>query len=228
MFTRRTILLASALAGSALIARALRPSLHKPGSAPRLHDIVPDRVGAWQLAHAPHVQVGLATPSNATDRDQPYDDQVTRLYRDSEGHGLMLAVAYGAQQRQEVKIHRPELCYPAQGWEVLSLHSHRFDVGRDTGQAIDGHRMLVRNGQLDEAVSYWIRIGSTYSDSAWQTRWVIVVDGLAGKMSDGVLVRLSERLPRGQSPDAAFARQAEFARQLVSSLTPAGRDLLAR
>jgi EpsI family protein len=228
MFTRRTFALASALAGAALAARALRPSLQAPTQLPPLHDLIPNEVGAWRVARSPHVQVGLATPGDGPNRDQPYDDQVERLYRDGQGHELMLAVAYGAQQRQEVKIHRPELCYPAQGWQVLSLTSHRFSVARDTGQGIDGHRMLARNGAVDEAVSYWIRIGSTYSDSPWQTRWVIVLEGLAGRMSDGVLVRLSERLPRGSSPDEAYARQADFARQLVGQLTPAGRQVLAR
>ncbi len=226
---RRTLVLSGALAGAALVARALRPTLRADQAVPPLQDLIPKQVGDWRAIPDPRVQVSMSTTTGDTSRDQPYDDQIARSYTDGHGHDLMLAVAYGARQRQEVKIHRPELCYPAQGWQVLQLEATPFALDHRAGlPPITGHHMLVTTGAVDEAVSYWIRIGSTYSDSAWRTRWVIIQEGLAGHMTDGVLVRLSERLPKGASPVDAYARQADFARALARQLSPVGRHLLAR
>ncbi len=223
MVTRRTLLLSGAIAGAALAARAMRPSLKADQAAPPLEGLIPKQVGAWRAIQSARVPV-----STYTSRDQPYDDQIARTYTDGQGHEMMLAVAYGAHQRQEVKIHRPELCYPAQGWQVVQLQPTSFDLGQRAGQPIIGHRMVVTTGVVDEAVSYWIRIGSTYSDSAWRTRWVIIQEGLAGHMTDGVLVRFSERLAHGAAPDEAFKRQAQFASLLIQSISPTSRGILAR
>ncbi len=50
-----------------------------------------------------------------------------RSYVNANGDVVMLALAYGRHQRQEIKIHRPELCYTSQ--ELLDLAA----VGRDPG-----------------------------------------------------------------------------------------------
>jgi len=44
-----------------------------------------------------------------------------RAYQNSQGQIVYLALAWGEQQRQEVKIHRPDLCYVAQGFKVWRL-----------------------------------------------------------------------------------------------------------
>ena len=226
MLTRRTLLVGGSIAAAALAARQLRPTLHESAHVPPLDTLVPKQIGPWRLVPDPRIQVSLSTGD--TTRDQPYDDQISRTYTDGQGHEIMLAVAYGARQRQEVKIHRPELCYPAQGWRVLDLQPAQFDVRPGGAPAITGHRMLVTNDTYDEAVSYWIRIGSTYSDSAWRTRWVIIQEGLAGRMTDGVLVRFSERLQRGTPAQVSYERQAAFARLLIQNTPPEFRGLLAR
>lgn len=227
MLSRRTLVLSGVVLAAAAAGRGLRPTLVIDQKPPSLDSLVPKRIGPWQLVPDPRIQVSLSTGGETT-RDQPYDDQILRTYVDGQGHEVMLAVAYGARQRQEVKIHRPELCYPAQGWQVTGIQPTTFDIANSHGPVIAGHRMVVRNGGLDEAVSYWIRIGSTYSSSAWRTRWVIIQEGMSGRMSDGVLVRLSQRLPAGTTPDEAFDRQASFARLMVQELSPEGRRLLAR
>ena len=54
-----------------------------------------------------------------TDPEAPYDDVLMRSYTNAHGEVVMLALAYGRHQRQEIKIHRPELCYTSQGYAVL-------------------------------------------------------------------------------------------------------------
>ena len=226
--TRRTVVLTCSLIFAAFAGNALRPKIFESGTRPALADVLPKQVGQWQEVLNPLVQVSMSTTAAETTQDQPYDDQITKTYADAGGHHIMVAVAYGAKQRQEIKIHRPELCYPAQGWKVVSQSPVVFNLHSPSGQPVLGHRMLAAQEQVSEAVSYWIRIGESYSDSPWTTRMVIIREGLKGRMTDGVLVRFSQRIPPGTDPTEAYTLQEQFARQFVAAVRQDGRALLLK
>lgn len=228
----RTWVLASILCGAAVAARLAQPTLHEQANEPQLETSIPNKIGDWTALASPLTQVSI-TQGNEPDINQPYDQSVLRTYADNQGHQIGVAVAWGKHQRQEVKIHRPELCYPAQGYAVKNIQDHTFGVTSSTSQqAIIGKRMIAldRNGSM-EVVSYWIRIGSIYSDSAFKTRMHILQEGLAGRVTDGLLMRVSQKVPASTEPsqlESVFQRQEQFAADLVRSVTPATRDLLAR
>lgn len=228
----RTWVLASLLFAAAVAARLAHPTLHERGDEPQLETSIPNKIGNWSALASPLMQVSI-TQGNEPDINQPYDQSVLRTYADDQGHQIGVAVAWGKHQRQEVKIHRPELCYPAQGYAVKQLIDHTFNINSiTTQQPIIGKRMIAldRNGSM-EVVSYWIRIGSIYSDSAFKTRMHILQEGLAGRVTDGLLMRVSQKVPVSAEPsqlERAFQRQEQFAADLVRSVTPATRDLLAR
>ena len=146
------------------------------------------------------------------------------------GDAVMLALAYGKNQRQEVKIHRPELCYPAQGYKVNSLRPVTFTGITDTqtGKNVTGQRMVVQARNSMEVVSYWIRIGDTYSSSPWQVRWQIMKEGLQGRTTDGMLVRVSQRVRPGEDAAPHHALVESFARELVAAVPPQTRSYLVR
>jgi EpsI family protein len=196
--------------------------------APDLNTFVPKQVGDWHAVESPLIQVGLTTGKEA-DASQPYDQTVMRTYQDGKGHMIQIALAWGQRQRQEIKIHRPELCYPAQGYAVTGLRDATFPLLSTSGQPITGKRMSTkdRNDQT-QLVSYWIRIGHVYSASAWGTRWHILKEGLQGRMTDGVLVRASQYVSTDQDPEPTYQRQEQFLAALVQASPPAARDALAR
>lgn len=225
----RTIAITGLLLFTAFLGVQLRPTIIEGAAPPPLNQIVPKAFGAWRDLPNPMVQVETFVNGEGASRDQPYDDLVSRTYTNGEGEQIMVALAYGKHQRQEIKIHRPELCYPAQGWRVLKLTPVTFPFQTPSGQPVIGHRLLTQKGNGPiEAVSYWIRIGDSYSDSAWQTRMTIMKEGLQGRMTDGILVRVSERMAPGQSEEATFKRLESFAEQLVASTRSDGRHLLLK
>lgn len=228
--TRRiTILTVAALLLSAIFAVALAPKLHAETPAPALASVVPTQFAGWTYLPSSTIQVDQTLTPGQTNLDQPYDDILSRTYGSRDGTRIMLTLAYGARQRQEVKIHRPELCYPAQGLKVLELKSASFPTKLQPAGFITGKRMIAASGPgAVELVSYWIRIGTTYSDSAWLTRLTILKEGLAGKMTDGILVRASQRVPAGGDYDAAFRKQEQFLADLVVATPATGRNLIAR
>jgi EpsI family protein len=223
----RSIVIAMALGASAVVAMVATPTVHEIQNAANLENTVPRKFGVWRELPNNNVQVSLST--GETTYNQPYDQSVMRTYVDNDGHVIQVALAWGKRQRQEVKIHRPELCYPAQGFSVEALKDATFPVTTPDGRQVTGKRMLAknRNGQL-EAVSYWIRLGSSYSSDAWQTRLHILKEGLAGRVTDGMLVRVSQSAKANSDMDELYRRQEQFAADMVSASPAETRPLLVR
>lgn len=206
----------------------LRPDIKAMNEDPNLAEKIPAKFGVW--TELPNALEQITTTVGELSREQPYDEIVSKTYVDNQGHSVMLTVAYGKNQRQEIKIHRPELCYPAQGFQVKGFRAVDFDDvhSAQAGLVIPGKRMVAAGKYFDEIVSYWIRIGSTYSSSAWETRWTIMKEGLAGRMADGVLVRVSQRIRPGEDPENYYIVQERFMKDLVDAVGPDVRNIIAR
>lgn len=211
--------------GATLVAAAvgsvlLRPRLHEAPMPAPLDEQVPRRFGAWVSVPTPYVQTPVAVARHGeAHAGQPYDDVLMRTYFGKNGAPAMLALAYARAQRQEVKVHRPELCYVAQGYQVMWLRPSMI-------AGVPGQCMLVRAGYVTEAVSYWMRIGRVFSEDAVVTRLHILREGLQGRVPDGILVRASSPVSRREGADAVHARLEAFLEQLVSALAPGARALL--
>jgi EpsI family protein len=207
----------------------LRPSISAAVQNPHLEQAVPTAFGEWRLLPNPLVQASVAT-DGLTSTDQPYDEIVSRSYVNARGDVVMLALAYGKNQRQEIKVHRPELCYPAQGFKVLSIHPQTFQGIHSAVNDSDvtGQRMVVDAKGSKEIVSYWIRIGDTYSSSPWRIRWQILQEGLQGRMTDGILVRVSQRVSADTDPVPHHQLLEKFAGELVAALPKSTSAYLVR
>ena len=221
----RSIVVSVLLVGIAAAGVLLRPDINAAVPDPNLEQTLPERFGEWRMLPNPLVQASVVT-KGATSTDQPYDEVVSRTYVNARGEMVMLALAYGKNQRQEVKVHRPELCYPAQGFKVLSLRPHAFPGVHSAlaDRDVTGQRMVVEGRGNKEVVSYWIRIGDTYSSNPWRIRWQIIQEGLQGRMTDGILVRVSQRVANDADPAAIHPLLEGFARDMVQAL-PADKRL---
>jgi len=211
----------------------LKPTLATVGEVPQLESVVPGRFGHWVELPNAFVQVPLSVEERQAQEsaENTYDQIVSRTYADGQGHRVMLSLAYIKSNRQEGKIHRPELCYIAQGFRVENMTPQAYGLTSMSGVPITGKRMLVRSPNRLEAVSYWIRLGTLYSESAWQTRLYILKVGLEGLIPDGILVRASQIVPPGAS-DSEIKRlyqvQEAFMQDLIHATPAEGKSLLAR
>ena len=196
-----------------------RKDMVLPGEV-RLAALVPKEFGDWRESPNVLAQVDVAVRRDgALEVLNVYDEVVSRSYRNSSGQVVMLSIAYGRRQRQEVKIHRPELCYAAQGFTVTPLPR--------LSQALSGRSapMLLQSMVADapgriEPVVYWVRVGDTNSISALRTRLYIMKEGLLGRVVDGVLVRTSQIIPSRTETGASLVTQQEFIEALIHSLEP--------
>lgn len=224
----RSVILGAGMCLAAWVGYAMVPHESMQPKLPRLDQLVPERFGAWVNVPTPLVQVDVTVNESGEARstDSPYDETVMRTYVNRQtGEAVMLALAYGRQQHQEVKIHRPELCYYAQGAAVSDLRLLRPD--ELSGVVPEGTKsMLGVMPDHKEEVLYWIRVGNVISRSALQTRGYIFKEGLKGVIPDGILVRSSQVLQgRGQVPHSIHVQQ-QFLNDLVMALPPDKRHLL--
>jgi len=218
------MLAAMLVAGAA--AYGMTPTLSGSADIGRLEQVVPETFGDWTLMPSPTVQAYLSTGDDgAATSDRLYDQVVMRTYVNANGDQVMLALAYAKEQRQEVKLHLPEVCYPAQGYAVTSLAPAVLRLAN--GEQVPGMHMLASSNGRSEAVTYWTRVGAGYPRGALATRMRIFRDGLAGKVDDGMLVRASTVVRDGREAAGAYALQQEFLSQLVAA-TGASGALVAR
>jgi EpsI family protein len=208
-------------------ASSMRPS-SEAGAAPPLAVLIPERFGEWTAEPQPVAQVLLvpdALENPAAAQDASYDDVLMRTYRRVDGTRIMAAFAYGRRQTQEVKIHRPELCYYAQGFEVRSLGLR--DVRLSTAVSIGVPTLVTQNRARTEIVTYWIRLGDQLASSAWDMRAQIFRDGLSGRVPDGLLVRASSLAASHADVGRELAHQESFLRDLYASVPAATQRFLA-
>lgn len=212
---------------AALLAWLATPRLATGGRQPDLETLVPKAFGSWRLLPNAMQQVQMSQGVQ-TSTEQPYDRELMRTYVDDRGQVVMLAVAWGERQRQDVKVHRPEVCYPAQGLNVMDLRPGAPLLLPGVAQPVPTVQMLAGNrGQL-EAVRYWIRIGDTYGGDGLRARWYILNEGLRGRIPDGILVRVSQRLRSDAESEASQQLLAGFLAEMTAAVAAADRGVLAR
>jgi EpsI family protein len=154
--------------------------------APDLDAMVPKRFGDWRLD--PDVAQVPPMPDAQGGLDRVYDQIVERTYVDSRGRRMMLLIAYGGEQSDALKAHRQEGCYASQGFEIRDLHAAHLTAG---GRTIPVTRMHATRGARSEPVTYWFTMGDRVVMSRFERLRMQLQEGWAGRIPDGLLVRVS-------------------------------------
>lgn len=206
----------SLVLAAGLASRLERTSRDEPTdvpSPPGLAEWIPRQVGPWQLISA---HAGQNPIINA--ETQPlYGEVLSRIYQTPDGETIMLSIAWGADQtRDELQAHRPEYCYRAFGFDVAHLADQAILTN---GGRIPVRRMLATRSGRVEPVSYWMTVGHQAVLPGWSRAWAQWRRNLAGKQTDGLLIRVSSL-----SRDAAkaFEQHNHFIRTMLDPLN--GRE----
>ena len=226
MSLNKSLLVCAILVVSALSALLLTPKYYSVTTVPDLATMVPTKFKNWKEVASPYSQVGLTTDKNSL-VNQLYDGVLMRTYVNDKGNEVMLALAYAREQKQDIKIHRPEVCYVAQGFEMLKQTTSNISMQQSQiTKPVAMNRLLMRNQNRSEAVSYWIRIGDTYPGDGMAARLKILTEGLHGKVLDGILVRVSTVIDEESDSNSAYQVQEQFLKDLLNSLPKKQQTLL--
>ncbi len=204
---RASIVLALGVAASAG-SMALRPSLHLTDTKPKvdLESIFPRQFGDWQEDTRGPVQ--LVSPDRQALLNKLYNQTLSRTYTNRQGDRVMLSIAYGGDQSDGTRAHRPDVCYPAQGFEVLAQARGDLALAKTTLPVL---QMLAKQGNRIEPVTYWFVVGDKVVLSGTQQKLAQLAFGMRGIIPDGMLMRVSTIDP---DTKRAYAVQADFVRTM--------------
>ncbi|MBU1276855.1 MAG: EpsI family protein [Proteobacteria bacterium] len=179
----------------------------KPQTLAKPLDQLPLALGSWR----------------ATGPDQPLDkstlealrpsDYLLRNYINPQGSVCAVFLAFFALQQEGQIIHSPRHCLPGNGWQISKRTL--VEVKGPGGPWWVNHLILERN--LDKlSVLYWYQGRGRLQADEYRDRIRLALDGILHNRSDGSLVRLTMKTPRGVQQ--ALAQQNELAARLIPAL----------
>src|SRR5690242_20670756 len=115
MIARRDLIMGAACVVAAGGAYALKPSRRVSLlDGTTIDEIVPRQVEKWAARDVGDL---VAPVSRNSLEAKLYGEVVERIYRDSSsGAEIMMLIAHGDTQTNDLQLHRPEVCYPAFGF----------------------------------------------------------------------------------------------------------------
>jgi len=207
-----------AASGAAIVAR---PGAKLADERPAiiLESAIPRQFGDWREAPLGFVQV--VNPQTQELLDKIYSQILTRTYVGKDGYRIMLSVAYGSDQRGALQAHKPEVCYPAQGFALQKSEAGSLATAYGN---IPVRRLLTSLGPRHEPVTYWFTVGDTAIQGKLQKRLAEMRYGLTGRIPDGMLFRISSI---DADPAQAFRFQDQFVDQLLAVVSGEERKRLS-
>ena len=178
------VLMLAAFAG----AQAWRPTSKLADTRPKveLETIFPKAFGDWRVDDRMPVQ--LVSPDTQALLNKIYNQTLSRTYINRNGDRIMLSVAYGGDQSDATRAHRPEVCYPAQGFQVLSSQGAELSLG---SQRLRVKRLVTKLDNRTEPITYWITVGERVTITGTEQKLAQLAYSTRGIVPDGMLVRVS-------------------------------------
>ena len=217
----KQLLVGLAMLATAGLALAITPTRKIADDSPQvnLETLIPDQFGEWKQDGA--IVPLLPDPAQTALLNKIYNQILSRTYINSHGDRIMLSIVYGGDQSDGMAVHKPEVCYPAQGFKILN---NSTDALSTRSGPIPVKRLVATQGQRIEPITYWTTIGDNVAVDGLKWKLYQLKYGLTGKIPDGLLVRISSIQP---DTIRAFEMQDDFARTLLAALTPTERKRLA-
>ncbi len=211
----KSLLVAAAMVGAVGAAYVATPRIHMADQGPKLEleTAFPKQFGDWRLDTA--MPVVLPSPDVQAVLNKIYNQVLSRSYVNSKGERVMLSVAYGGDQSDGTRAHRPEVCYPAQGFQMISNTTASYPIA---GQQLPVRTLVAKLGGRVEPISYWVVVGEELALSGSEQKLAQLRYGVRGLIPDGLLMRVSTI---GNDAPAAYKVHQQFLSDLHAVIQPA-------
>ena len=121
-----------------------------------------------------------------------------RRYFTSSGKEVFLFIVYSENNRKV--SHPPEVCYIGNGVSILSHVIESIPatslkqselVIKQSELVIKSNKLLVEQGQNQQVIYYWFKVGDSFTPNYWKQQMLIVFKTLFGQPSSSALIRIS-------------------------------------
>lgn len=199
---------------TALMSVAMRPT-YKLADQKTLIDLetmIPKHFKGWKVDES--ITPLMPDPRQTKILETIYTQTLSRTYVNDQGERVMLSIAYGSSQQDSLRLHNPEVCYAAQGFQTTKLiegylHTDITDIPVKRLVAVKGTRI--------EPITYWVVIGDRAVKNIWQEKVEKFILGIKGVIPDGLLFRVSMI---SDDKNLAYEIQNDFIRSLLGEIKP--------
>lgn len=214
---RISLALGIAMVLTSIATRALTPSTSLAATRERfdLAAAIPTQFAGWSVDNA--IAVVAPSPDSQAALDRIYDQTLARSYINAAGQRVMLSIAYGGDQSKALQLHLPEICYVAQGFQIVQKSE---GVLASQFELLPVKRLVARADARNEPITYWITVGNEATRAGFAQKLQLLAYGLSGKIPDGMLVRISTI---DRDVPAAYRIQDAFSTAMLAALSPQSR-----
>jgi EpsI family protein len=219
MTTRRDLLVGALCLGGAGAAYALKPRRHVSLLGLRsLASLIPSRFGAYQARDVSD----LVAPREDSLASRLYGQTVGRIYTSSNGGPeIMMLLAHGDTQNDDLQLHRPEVCYPFFGYSISQ--NHVVELSLSSKAVLPSRSLVAQAPDRRETILYWSRLGDYLPLDQRHQQIDRLKTAMKGEVADGLLSRFSVA---EVDPQAAISAMVAFIPALIQAVPANGRAVL--
>ena len=207
---------------AAIAAYALTPHQRLAELEPiNLEQMIPTEFGEWKME--PTSEAIISSPEQDAFVKSIYSQVLSRTYVNRAGERIMLSIAYTRDQSDNAgkQSHRPEVCYPAQGFTIK--RNQRSTLPTPYGD-IAIRQLVAELGQRVEPLTYWTTVGNRVVVNGTEVKLAQINYGLNGTIPDGLIFRVSSI---GDQVQTEYQHHQEFVTSLLSSISGKERERIA-
>lgn len=201
------------------MALALKPTqrIADAGPAIDLEVLIPQTFGDWKVDET--IATLLVAPELQKVIDETYSQTLTRTYINGAGKRIMLSLAYGGSHGEGMQTHKPEICYPAQGFQVVK-DTRPAVLSTEYGE-LPIKRLVAAQGARNEPITYWVVVGNQQTQFGLRMKLAQMRYTLTGVIPDGMLVRVSS-IDRDET--IAYDNQTDFIQAMLAAMRDSERE----
>ena len=213
----RMLVIALLMFAGAGLALAMKPTQKIADTREKadLDAMIPRQIGEWKIDTS--IVPIEPSPEVKALLNKIYNQTLSRTYVDPAGRRIMVSIAYGGDQSDSMQVHKPEVCYAAQGFEVFNIVA---GILLTKYGELPVKRLIATQGNRNEPITYWVVVGDKAILSGMKQKFAQLSYGLTGKVPDGFLVRVSSIDRDRQS---AYQQQEEFVKAMLGAMSETNR-----
>ena len=213
----RMLVIALLMFAGAGLALAMKPTQKIADTREKadLDAMIPRQIGEWKIDTS--IVPIEPSPEVKALLNKIYNQTLSRTYVNPAGQRVMLSIAYGGDQSDSMQVHKPEVCYAAQGFEVFNIVA---GILLTKYGELPVKRLIATQGNRNEPITYWVVVGDKAILSGMKQKFAQLSYGLTGKVPDGFLVRVSSIDRDRQS---AYQQQEEFVKAMLGAMSETNR-----
>ena len=202
------------------LALAMTPTQKIADNGPQvdLEAMIPKQFGDWALDDA--LALLMVSPEVETTLNRFYNQTLSRTYVNKQGERIMLSVAYGGDQSTAMQVHRPEVCYASQGFQIGNMSKAFIETN---GTKLPVMNLVATQGSRIEPITYWVMIGNSAVRGNLEQGFARLKYGLTGKIPSGILIRVSTI---SANESQSYRTEEQFVRDMLEVVPAQHRKVL--